>query len=443
MARDNGSLCALPWVHLNISPDGDTTLCCQTGIQLRADDGRPLNVQTHTLEAIWHSTAFKDVRRRMLAGERLEHCTACYRNERNGWGSYRQVANRQWLQEPNDSSEIGDIRLSIAELGLEQPEAPRYFDLRIGNLCNLKCVNCRSLYSSQIERDPVQSKWNESYFIRQKHRFAAIDEWYNAPEILEEIKGLSDNVVEIQLAGGEPTLNRILMGWLEWLCAEGKAAGIDVGLVTNLTNVSDRFYALLPHFRRIDVKISLDGYGAVYEYNRFPGKWSAIERNIARLTGLKANYAVTIFPVMNVYNMLTLVDLFEWADRYGFPVSPSLVRSSDHVDCRLLPPAARQEARRRFDSYLARRQEQVGSETPGLVDLARQVDLALAEIEANDFTPQERAAKVRDFMEFTNDIDRHRGTSFRNTCPDTWRFMIEAHGSWHEGTRYLRPVAAT
>ena len=36
---------------------------------------------------------------------------------------------------------------------------PLYFDLRLGNICNLKCTACKPLYSSQIERDPVHAPW--------------------------------------------------------------------------------------------------------------------------------------------------------------------------------------------------------------------------------------------------------------------------------------------
>jgi hypothetical protein len=54
-----------------------------------------------------------------------------------------------------------------------------YFDLRLGNICNLKCTACKPLYSSQIEHDPMHSKSIvDAPYVRLTKRFEDEGEWF-------------------------------------------------------------------------------------------------------------------------------------------------------------------------------------------------------------------------------------------------------------------------
>jgi MoaA/NifB/PqqE/SkfB family radical SAM enzyme len=435
--NDNGALCALPWVHLNCNPDGSVTLCCQSGYHLFDDQGLPLNIQTHSLQEIWSSQAYRDIRRDMLAGKKLPHCEGCYRNESHGWGSARLGMNSLWLDTAEAAARPDARVLDRAALS-EDAGPPRYFDLRIGNICNLKCVNCRSIYSSQIERDPVHSRWSDMSFVRLPHRFSTAEEWYASDDLLAEIIEFGADAQEIQLAGGEPTINKVLITWIEHLCATGKARDIDISLVTNLTNVSPHLHGMLAQFRRVTLKISLDGYGDCYEYVRFPGKWKTIERNIGKVLNLQNIHEAIIFPVLNVYNMLRMTELLEWAEDRGLPVVAGLVRSVDYVDCRLLPPQARKEAKRRFDAFFEARTID-GVLLPRLVNLAHEIDLAFGELDATDFDASTRHRHLARFMQFTNDMDASRGTGFAATFPETLAFMTDAYGPWISTRRFALP----
>jgi hypothetical protein len=179
--------CVLPWVHMNLNPDGSVTLCCQSHHAVQDERGTPLNVQTHSLAEIWNASGMRDVRRRMSAGERLPHCEACYSNEAYGRDSYRLASNRRWLKKGFSSAE--KIEAAIADKADGQNDlAPLYFDLRLGNLCNLKCTVCKPLYSSQIERDPVHSKWARAGHEAQLDgRFEKGCDWSQSERLLEEI----------------------------------------------------------------------------------------------------------------------------------------------------------------------------------------------------------------------------------------------------------------
>lgn len=201
---DFRSFCVLPWIHMNLNPDGMATLCCQSQHPIPDETGAIMNAQTHRLEDIWNSTAMTDIRRSMAAGERLPHCDSCFQNEKHSGRSYRLNSRARWIEnEPSLKEEIesaGDLPAS---------SAPLFVDLRLGNLCNLKCTVCKPLYSSQIERDPVHSAWvTDAPYARLAGRFGDASEWSQADGLIDEIVDLSGDLRAIQLAGGEPTINK-------------------------------------------------------------------------------------------------------------------------------------------------------------------------------------------------------------------------------------------
>src|SRR5262249_34814179 len=147
------------------------------------------------------------------------HCQACVSVESFGRMSHRSYTNQQWLESHQSGPEI---RSGIdGSRDWTAPTTPRYVDMRLGNICNLKCTTCKPLYSSQIERDPVHSKWIlDAPYTRLKNRFGEVEEWHDAETLLDEIVALSGSLELIQLAGGEPTINKTQLALLQRLCEE-------------------------------------------------------------------------------------------------------------------------------------------------------------------------------------------------------------------------------
>lgn len=145
------------------------------------------------------------------------------------------------------------------------------------------------------------------------------------------------------------------MGWLRRLCEQGRAADIDLGVYTNLSNVRPEVLALFVAFRSLTVNLSIDGYGPTYEYVRYPGKWASLTRNVARLREARPDVGLSINCVLQAINAFNLVDLFAWAQDEEISISVSIGRGLNHFnDFRILPPELRGEARAEIDEYLRR-----------------------------------------------------------------------------------------
>jgi sulfatase maturation enzyme AslB (radical SAM superfamily) len=415
---------------MNVNPDGVATLCCQSHHRIPDSDGHELNLQTHTLQQVWNSAGIREIRRRMSAGELLPHCVACYNNERFGRVSYRQHSNDRWL---GNHPRAGAIRQAIerSEDGAT-PQTPMYFDLRLGNICNLKCTACKPLYSSQIERDDVHSRWvTDAPYRRLTNRFGTEGDWSEADQLVEEIGTMADELSLIQLAGGEPTINKTQMALLKRLCATGQAHAIDLEVVTNLSNVRNEVYDIFAQFRTLTVALSIDGCNETYEYVRYPGRWSSLVRNVARLREAQPSVQISINAVLQAVNALNVVALFDWADDADIPIDLSIGRGLDQYnDFRILPASLRAEVRRRFDDFFLRHANR------DVAAVRQNVQSVFEEMDATDISEVERRDRVVNFMQFVNDLDRSRRLSFRDTAREIYDGIVAYAGNWDERTRY-------
>lgn len=133
------TFCILPWVHIFADEAGTLYPCCRsvdTQLPNVDESKRPYRIQDENgVTDGWNSTYMRTLRLGMLAGERPSPCDRCYAIEDSGITSYRQTVNAQYAER------IPELVAGTSAAG----EAPHHFlsfDLRLGNLCNLRCRMC-------------------------------------------------------------------------------------------------------------------------------------------------------------------------------------------------------------------------------------------------------------------------------------------------------------
>lgn len=418
--KRNKAFCILPWIHTYFYPDGKVALCCISPSLLRDDrSNSDLNIQTHSLGEIFNSTAYESVRKAMLDGTRVANCSACYHEETYSQNSHRIFYNNLWLKG----------RYSVLNL-LEKIEAcgeknivssPLSVDYRLGNLCNLKCQICNPQNSSQIEKDPEFSAWNPCQYLRLPHRFKDAAEWYESEELKNEIIRSGDEIRYIKLAGGEPTINRTLISWLEHLVSSGKAGGVELSISTNFTNTNRAFYELLEAFGTVNLHLSIDGYGELNDYLRYPSNWSAIRRNIEYVCKRRdegAPFVIDITPVISVYNALQIVELFDWAEEMGIGIIANEVRGVPQIDCGLIPPKARRLACERIGDFLHRSRS--NATNPTIISLLHKLE--------EPFDENMAYRNIQNFFKFTSFVDSSRKLVFSEVCVEASEMLQEYYG---------------
>ena len=340
---NNGVFCVLPWTHLAIATNGQPRPCSwQTALLKVGDD--EYNLEKHDI--LNHSTVepIKQLKENMLNGVKSNYCKRCYEQEELTGISKRVVETFSFQKEDAEKIAAGED-VPVKEL-----------EFRLGNMCNLGCVTC-SPYSStffikEINKTKTDINLFKENFQQQYHRYNATKiNWYQNPEFWEKIETYLENVNYIYLAGGEPTIIKENWKFLEKVVELGYAKNIKLGVSTNLTNVQPKHIEIYNSFKKTLIYSSIDGYGIVNDYLRYPSKWSAVSKNIETLCiECNNNVEFKVIPVINIFTVWTIEKLCDYIDEIKSKTnaniefsSHTLLRDPDYMNIKNLPDDAKKE----------------------------------------------------------------------------------------------------
>lgn len=297
----SNTFCVLPWLNITVDPNGDIKPCCISTDFIKKSDGTHFNLGKDSIEDIYNSSDFLSIRQKMLDGEIVSGCSRCYQHERSGGESQRVSYNKIWNKQQFTST--------IANTSIQ------YFDLRFGNLCNLSCRSCSPVNSSKFAkeihdlRDTEIGKYHPNYTL-------SVDEWYNTDIFEKNIDSQLSNVTRLYITGGEPTVIKKNIDMLEKIVSNGYSEKVTLVINSNMTNLNSPFYQLLAKFKQVIFYASIDGYGEIQEYLRYPSNWKQIDQNIRNLL-VHSNMVVRPTPVIQITNLNKIVDLFEYFESFN------------------------------------------------------------------------------------------------------------------------------
>lgn len=365
------TFCVLPWIHLATRPNGDVRVCCTANASgagsddiktagLVTKDGVAMNLRDHTIEQVWNSQHMRDTRLQMLQGEIPSSCTKCFEEESSGITSKRQWETVQW-RERLDVDTIVSTTQSDGTLPVDIP----YFDLRLGNMCQLKCVMCSPHDSSSWIKDwklqypkykTVELKqdqsWDRSYDYT----------WYQKGSFLDTMKSQSQHIKELYFAGGEPLLIPEHYKILEFMVDSGSAGNCMLRYNSNGVEIPDRLLELWTHFKEVRFNFSVDAVGERNSYIRYPSNWDTIVQNLHKLDNTPDNIIVNIACAVQLLNILYLPELAKWKVNQKFKkihmhpkangdIGTHLVYLPSYLNVRVLPQHIKELAANRIKEY--------------------------------------------------------------------------------------------
>ena len=276
MTKDkNGVACQLLWYSLGMSPSGSARPCGRsTGSPGATKKGRLPNLSKLTIEEAWNSEYFKSIRRDMLNGVQHPNCQKCYKQESlGGWSKRQEINNLKKF----------DIEKARAQTNADGSVdfAPKHIDVRVGNICNLKCIHCWTGNSS---------KWYEDKIMLNKYEntknYGIDNKWISEKgTIWSYIRENVDSIVKLSFLGGEPFASKEHNDLLDWMYDNNKFH-IELFYVTNATLLNPKRIDKLKKFKRVTLGIRLDAIQDVAEFIRFPTKWNVFEKNMDYLHSL-------------------------------------------------------------------------------------------------------------------------------------------------------------
>ena len=151
------TFCVYPWTYAMIGPTQDSVkLCCHSDWEnpMKTELGEPYSYKTHTLDEIWNGKTMRGIRKKMLSGEKVANCKQCYLDESRGKISLRKLSNFLHLKEERYiKKEVIFNRVIDSVKNNYASQPPFILEMRIRNLCNLKCRMCDESSSSQIQKE--------------------------------------------------------------------------------------------------------------------------------------------------------------------------------------------------------------------------------------------------------------------------------------------------
>lgn len=367
------TFCPLPWIHLATRPNGDVRLCCTANasgagtvdaksVGLVTDNGVAMNLRNHTIDEVWNSKFMRETRLQMIRGEVPPSCTKCFQEEANNIVSKRQWETEVW-KERVDLDQIVSTTGPDGSLAVDIP----YFDLRLGNLCQLKCIMCSPHDSSSWIKDwKLQYPKYKTIELKQDQRWDINFDytWYQHSGFLESMRQQAHNIKELYFAGGEPLLIPEHYKILEFMIDTGAANDCILRYNSNGLELPEKLFDLWRQFKQVKFNFSVDAVEERNDYIRFPSKWTNVVENLRRLDDTPDNITVNIACAVQLLNVTVITDLVEWKQQQNYRkinlppygaglVGTHLVYLPSYLNVRVLPQHLKEQARSKIEQFCA------------------------------------------------------------------------------------------
>ena len=294
MATNKTPMCLHPWHNIDISLNGNIMPCCKWPSNF---PGEKFNIyDSDGIDQYRNSQLLQDLKTKLSNHEWHEGCVRCKTDESRGIVSKRQHDTPIYQQQlKNINAENTKFVTMATELGIS---------------CNLACAICGPGKSSTWQQVAKAQKIN---FVKPANR---------VQDRVATIKQF-DSLLHFELHGGDPLITNISehVEVLDYFINSARSNEISLKYYTNGTvypnkKISDRW----KHFKSVELSLSLDGTGPVFEYQRWPGNWSETEKTVNKLQALQKKnlkIKITVQVSFSVYNVYFLEELYQWCQAQG------------------------------------------------------------------------------------------------------------------------------
>jgi len=328
--------CVLPWISLEASPIGTVRPCCLADDELVDDSGEKFSLLTADFKDIQNSKSMQSLREQFLAGRKPQTCRKCWNEERAGRTSKRMHT-------------LDRLKHSITDTEWTLDAKPLMFlDLKLGNICNLKCRICGSWSSSQFAAEELRfTRKEEDQKTTFHYQMLKAGAWPKEnTQFWSEIDSVLTDIRYIEFTGGEPFMIREHFQMLQGIVDKGIAHQVEIHYNTNGTQYPEEAQEIWKHFKTVEIAVSIDDLGNRFEYQRSNAVWADVEQNIARFRSLRkqhSNIQLQCCSTVNVFNVRYIDQLAHWIEQQGFDfVYWNMMHDSWYFSIATLPDSAKQ-----------------------------------------------------------------------------------------------------
>lgn len=195
---------------------------------------------------------------------------------------------------------------------------PKEFVLGVcfDNVCNLKCVTCSPIHSSQLIKEWEElslfgGQYDKKYYVRLTKQ---------APSKIEFIKDVLNNsdfdVLKLEIFGGEPLINPFIFKFIDWITEQKYANQVFLSITSNSTTFTPKLEEYASKFKHVGLQLSIDGIEQTFEYLRYGTNWQESVSTINQyyeMVGRIPNFSLAFNYTLSWMNSKHFVDFYNWA----------------------------------------------------------------------------------------------------------------------------------
>lgn len=415
------TFCLHPFTGLATREDGAVKVCCRS---------QPVGwIQEQSMEDIWNGDAMRKVRKQVLCGERPEVCKPCFDLEDQGVESLRQR---------HINGVIPEARINLYPNALDtlrndytMPFEFPTMEIKINNLCNLKCRMCNPLDSTSWQDwdqvKPFYEKENNylvptvAKLVRKPGQYIGpfddTENWWNSFE------KLLPHFRRVEFAGGEPLMDPQHYKILDMLKPYGN--NIEIKYATNGTTLGiskgRTIHDYWPHFRSVAVNVSLDGIHDVYNYIRGNGDFNQVEANIKEIQKIPNVSRVVGAFTAQAGNMLQMAECIDYfINKMNIVFYSHRVSYPNCLSAQVLPQELKDLAISRLESIKLQVDSWDAVKKNPLIGLVTHQQI---KDNINYLRSKDQHHLWNEFLQFNKALDDTRNQSLLKTIPDFSAFI--------------------
>jgi len=393
MHINKNTFCIHPFASINTAPNANYAPCCMSERAILQDSGEPYKTGEHTMQEVFDSKWMDNLRASLANGIKHVNCVRCWNEEKTGRDSKRIRDSREYLT----SARQVDKTLTI-----------RMLDLKLGNLCNLKCRICNPWSSSNWieEWHSVRASTEpKTEFVKS---FAVMRKTWNPDQpIWDSVEKVLPNLEHMNITGGEPLMIENMWNMLQQSVDGGYAPNQSLQYNTNgsvIPTVAQ--WELWSHFKEVDVQFSVDDINDRHHYQRHPSEWKNVKATIEEFKKrsfikLSTNATVSNF---NIYYLDEVTD--EIMNNIGTSIWYNILHGPSELSVAALSPEIKEILIKKLSN---------------VIEYNPDIEPVLGLI-ASAPDPE----KIKLFLQRAAEHDAYRNESFEQTFPE-WYAILKQH----------------
>lgn len=394
--------CVMPHLGMALQNYSDFCSCNINKASWQNKQRKVMYVHSDPMQTVYLSHTRKMLAAALDHGIRHSSCQPCWDTESAGGTSARMSFNQKFA----------DVT--------PMPDQPRVLIIKPGNTCNFACRMCNPVTSSSWYADGhelekaglASSSWyNPSKtgnvealtFNQYTRTFETVRNSFNSDhdQFWNTLKKWIENLVYIDIYGGEPFLTPAMFDLLEHGITLGVAKNISINIHTNCSIYNAKYLEILSQYKKVTFNMSMDSADAdQLEYIRHRADNDKITTNIRSFIEFFKPHTHVDVRITYTVSMLNVFyfdrDLKQLGEKFSVLVGPNIVYTPEY-DIRHLPVPVKQQLVDTCQSGFVK--EFLKQTIPGCdVEWPR-------------------------FCRNTDLLDQLRGQSFEQTFPDWWTLL--------------------